>query len=246
MQARNSIASAVRKLTTLQRAAGKPLAIVLAGHNGSGKSTLWYDHLADELQLPLINADRMMLSILPPPDADDHLRPWAQQLRDEDQTWMRVAQNGVSAFIAQAMGQKAPFAVETVFSHWKENADGTISSKLDLLRELQRAGYFVQLVFVGLSTVELSMARVLTRKAQGGHDVNPVRLRQRFPRTQRAINAALDMVDAAILVDNSRSKRTAFTPCLVRTRDTVIYDIRTSRTPVKAISNWLDIVAPQI
>ena len=25
-----------------QRASGKPLAIVLAGHNGSGKSTLWY------------------------------------------------------------------------------------------------------------------------------------------------------------------------------------------------------------
>ena len=44
----------------------KPLAIVLAGHNGSGKSTLWYDKLADQLRIPLVNADRLTLSILPP------------------------------------------------------------------------------------------------------------------------------------------------------------------------------------
>jgi hypothetical protein len=56
----------------------KPLAIVLACHNGSGKSTLWYDKLADQLKIPLINADRLTLSILPHPiDAKQTLRPWA-------------------------------------------------------------------------------------------------------------------------------------------------------------------------
>ena len=38
---------------------------VLFGHNGSGKSTMWYEHIVDNIQIPLINADRMMLSILP-------------------------------------------------------------------------------------------------------------------------------------------------------------------------------------
>lgn len=46
----------------------KPVAFVLAGHNGSGKSTLWRERLSDALRIPLINADRMMLSILPEPD----------------------------------------------------------------------------------------------------------------------------------------------------------------------------------
>jgi len=41
------------------------MAFVLAGHNGSGKSTLWYQRLADQLQIPLVNADRLTLSILP-------------------------------------------------------------------------------------------------------------------------------------------------------------------------------------
>ncbi len=37
------------------------LVIVVAGHNGAGKTTLWYSCLANELQLPLLNADRMLL-----------------------------------------------------------------------------------------------------------------------------------------------------------------------------------------
>jgi predicted ATPase len=60
-----SAIAAIREVRAAQEATEKPLAIVLAGHNGSGKSTLWYRSLADELQVPLINADRMMLSILP-------------------------------------------------------------------------------------------------------------------------------------------------------------------------------------
>ena len=39
--------------------------IALLGTNGSGKSTMWKLYLSDKLQIPLINADRMMLSMLP-------------------------------------------------------------------------------------------------------------------------------------------------------------------------------------
>lgn len=67
-------------------AGDKPLAIVLAGHNGSGKSTFWYSKLADNLRIPLVNADRLTLSILPPPLDDGRtLRPWAAALRDKDE-----------------------------------------------------------------------------------------------------------------------------------------------------------------
>jgi predicted ABC-type ATPase len=60
-----NVGAAVLKVITRQKSSGKPLAIVLAGHNGAGKSTMWYDHLAPQLKLPLVNADRMMLSVLP-------------------------------------------------------------------------------------------------------------------------------------------------------------------------------------
>ena len=82
--------------------ARKPLAVILAGHNGSGKSTLWYGRIAPRIQRPLINADRMMLSLLPERDSNGRLPAWAARFRDEDTAWMRVAQKGVEAFIEQA------------------------------------------------------------------------------------------------------------------------------------------------
>ena len=63
------LAEAVDQVLQTQIASGKPLAIIVAGHNGSGKSTLWNERLAPELNIPLVNADRMMLSILPEPRA---------------------------------------------------------------------------------------------------------------------------------------------------------------------------------
>lgn len=233
------LAATVDDIIKRQLVSGKPLAIVLAGHNGSGKSTLWYDHLADKLQVPLINADRMMLSILP---EKRPLPAWATHLRDDDEDWMGVAQKGVQSFVAQAMVQQVPFVTETVFSYWQQREDGTFASKIDTIRELQQAGYFVLLIFVGLGDVGLSIARVKTRKAKGGHDVNWKKLEERFPRTQRAIAAALPVVDAAILVDNSRGEKQAFTPVRVQAGDAVIFDSRIIQAQPPIITAWMDVV----
>ena len=123
-----------------------------------------------------------MLSILPETGSDGTLIPWAQSLRDTDQSWMKVAQDGVQAFVGHAMQSKVPFAMETVFSYWEELPDGTVHSKLDLIRDMQAAGYFVLLLFVGLANVELSILRVQTRVAEHGHDVETERLVRRFPK----------------------------------------------------------------
>lgn len=222
----------------------KPLAIILAGHNGAGKSTLWYEHIADELQIPLVNADRMMLSILPEKNQRNRLRSWAQSLRDNNNLWMEIAQKGVEAFVAQAMGKRAAFAVETVFSYWDIQPDGTVKSKINLIESLQDAGYFVLLMFVGLSNVNLSVGRVQTRAIEGGHNVDFNKLLERFPRTQHAVGNALNVADAAILFDNSRSTNLAFTPVQIRAKQKIIYDIRHEKRKARVITNWLDIVAP--
>ena len=112
-------------LLTSMPTGDKPLAIVLAGHNGSGKSTLWYDKLADQLRIPLVNADRLTLSILPPPiDQKQTLRPWAANLRDNDERWQKLSQDGVQLFMGLIMDQHMPFAFETVFSYLERQADG--------------------------------------------------------------------------------------------------------------------------
>jgi predicted ABC-type ATPase len=240
-----SLAEAVEQAQAAQRASHKPFAIVLAGHNGSGKSTMWYEYLA-ALQMPLINADRMMLSILPEIMSGAPLPQWAASLRDNNASWMQVAQQEVEAFVALAMARRVPFAMETVFSHWRLRGDGTIESKIDRIREMQAAGYFVVLLFVGLTSRELSIARVLTRVARGGHNVAVPKLVARFPRTQRAIEQARLVADASILVDNSREASKAFTVCRIQLKAAEIFDLRNRRAPVAAeILSWLNLVAPR-
>lgn len=242
-----NLKSAVDQVLQAQIETEKPLAIILAGHNGSGKSTMWRKILSPKLELPLLNADRMMLSILPEASSDGALPDWARHLRDDDKGWQQVAQDGVKAFAAHAMAVKVPFATETVFSHWKEREDGTVESKVDTINELQDAGYFVMLFFVGLSNHGISMARVSQRVQENGHSVDPAKLVTRFPRTQRAIREALKVADASVLTDNSRNEKQAFTVCRVQLGEKALYDIRTPEngmTVPAAITEWLDIVSP--
>lgn len=125
-------------------AGDKPLAIVLAGHNGSGKSTFWHNKLADVLQIPLVNADRLTLSILPTPSGDPRALPvWAAELRDKDERWQRLSQESVQLFTGLIMAERMPFAIETVFSYLVKHEDGSYQSKQDLIVALQQAGYAV-------------------------------------------------------------------------------------------------------
>lgn len=236
---------AVEQVLAAQKRTKKPLAIILAGHNGSGKSTLWRKSLSSQLRIPLLNADRMMLSILPEPDSSGALIDWAQELRDTDQGWMQVAQSGVTAFAAHAMRVKVPFAIETVFSHWRVFEDGSVESKLDLIRDLQNAGYFVLLIFVGLTNAELSILRVMTRVAEHGHGVPQEKLVDRFPRTQQAIREAAKIADATIFTDNSRSEKQAFTVCRVQLGEEIVFDLRgTGESVPRVIQEWLEKVCP--
>jgi len=225
----------------------KPLALILAGHNGSGKSTLWYCHLADQLQIPLINADRMMLSILPEVDKANALPAWAIQIRDQHESWMLIAQKGVEAFVAQAVEKKVPFAMETVFSHLKLDVNGrVVESKIDKIHQLQKQGYFVLLLFVGLTSKDLSIARVRTRVSSMGHNVAEEKLIHRFPRTQRALTLALEEADATVLVDNSRKVEEAFTLCRAQIKGKILFDLRNRKNEAvpPEIKAWLDVVCP--
>jgi predicted ABC-type ATPase len=227
----------------------KPVAIVLAGHNGSGKSTLWYDRLADDLQIPLVNADRLTLSLLPPLLTDNKLKAWASRLRDEDERWQKLSQDGVQLFMGLAMDQGMSFAFETVFSYLEPQPDGTFKSKTDVIRTLQKSGYYVILLFVGLASADLSIARVSTRRRQGGHDVPEAKLRSRFPRTQQAIRMASEVADLTLMLDNSRNIENAFSLVRAQGRKEILYDCRDvgfRQDPdlVRIAGLWLRQVAP--
>lgn len=225
----------------------KRVAIILAGHNGSGKSSFWNDRLANHFQLPLLNADRLTLSFLPP-DHPAPLRPWACDLRDNRTEWQAFSQACVKAFVDTAVSRRLPFAVETVFSYLVERG-GVYHSKVEWIRKFQDSGYFVILIFVGLASPELSILRVSTRIAQGGHAVAEDKLLHRFPRTQKAIGMAANVADMTWMFDNSGDLNQAFRLARAQARDTVHYDCRhfsqnEDTSFVGIASSWLNQVVP--
>lgn len=144
--------------------------------------------------------------------------------------------------------QRMSFAFETVFSHLRKRRDGSFESRADNILQLQKAGYLVVLLFVGLTSPGLSLLRVQTRKAQGGHDVPRATIYSRFPRTQRAVGLAAPLADMTLMFDNSRTERQAFALVRAQRHSRVLFDcrdesFRVSRGLRNVALRWLPKVA---
>jgi predicted ABC-type ATPase len=85
------------------------------------------------------------------------------------------------------------FIAETVFSH---------SSKVDLVHEALRAGYFVSL-HVLMIPEELAVARVASRVEQGCHEEPEEKIRGRYARLWTNVLVATETASSAYFWDNS-------------------------------------------
>jgi predicted ABC-type ATPase len=153
--------------------------VVVAGPNGAGKTT-FVETFLKTTGLRIVNPDQIARALSP--DAPDTVAYEAAQLADT------VRRDLVSRRIS--------FCMETVFS----DPDG---AKVAFLREARSQGYVVFLVFIGLSSGDLAIARVVQRTEAGGHDVPDEKVTARFPRTFENLRQAITFVDHALLFDNS-------------------------------------------
>jgi predicted ABC-type ATPase len=163
----------------------QPVLLVVAGPNGAGKST-FFDEYLDALDLPYVNADRVARILRDATPAASREEVDRRAFREAERLRKALVEAGLS------------FCTETVFSD-------PVGAKLALLQGARRRGFAVFLVFVGLDSPALSVARVKQRVGQGGHDVPDDKLHARFPRTLANLRAAVPVVDEAFLLDNSSS-----------------------------------------
>lgn len=171
--------SRTRELLGTILAIDQPRLVVIAGPNGAGKTTFYETFLAS-LPLPFVNADRIARTLAPEDPAS--IAYGAAEVADRERR--------------ELLALRRSFIMETVFSD-------PAGDKLGFLRDAQAAGYAIILLFVGIESPDLSILRVTQRVLEGGHDVPPDKLQQRFPRTQRNLEAALRFVDVAAVFDNS-------------------------------------------
>jgi predicted ABC-type ATPase len=156
----------------------RPVVVALAGPNGAGKSTFFDAYLA-RTGLRFINADVLALSL--------GMEPYA-------------AAKKADAIRRELVQLRESFIFETVFSD-------PVGDKLTFLKECEKAGYTVLLIFIGISAPKISDERVAMRVAQGGHDVPANKIIERYPRVMNNLKRALAEVAHVRVYDNSDLER---------------------------------------
>ena len=138
-----------------------PTCWIIAGPNGAGKTTFALEYLPQIANCRnFINADLIASGLAP-------LAP-STELSTASRLFLKEIKTGVQV--------RKDFAFETTLSG---------RSYLKLIRQLQIESWEVQLVYLALSSVELSKLRVAERVAHGGHDIPLVDIERRFPKSLR-------------------------------------------------------------
>ena len=132
---------------------------IIAGPNGSGKTTFAKKFLPDYVKCPnFVNADLIAQGLSP-------FSP-------------RSAAIKAGKLVLSQIHEFADSGVDFAF-------ESTLSGKLyvNLFRKLKIKGYKIHLFFLWIPNIELSIARIKDRVAEGGHNVPVQDVKRRFKRS---------------------------------------------------------------
>ncbi|MCT8126613.1 hypothetical protein H1D31_11370 [Alishewanella sp. BS5-314] len=149
-----------------------PTCWIIAGPNGAGKTTFALEFLPNVVRCHhFINADLIAAGLSP-------LNPEIE-LMNASRIFLSELEKRIQA--------SESFAFET-----------TLAGKtyLKLVKNLQAKGWRVELIYLALPSVDVSLLRVAERVAHGGHNIPTQDVRRRFPRSlSNLLNHFAPLVD---------------------------------------------------
>ena len=135
-----------------------PRCLIIAGPNGAGKTTFAHEFLPRDSLLRFINNDWIAKGLSP-------LDPTAGQIS---------AGRIFFSELDRASAAQQDFAFETTLSG---------VAYLPRLRRWKAAGYTVEIIYLKLDDVRISLERITARVRAGGHHVPEADARRRFERS---------------------------------------------------------------
>lgn len=155
--------------------------VVLAGTNGAGKSSVLGRGIIEHGGL-FVNPDDLAKSLI-----SEH--PGMDPAQANSDAW-------------QLMVDDLDDAIEhdTVYSFETTLGGNTIPRKL---REAVDRGRQVQIIYVGLNSVDLHISRVALRVSKGGHPIPEQDIRRRYDHSRENMVSLIGVVAEAWVFDNS-------------------------------------------
>lgn len=160
-----------------------PTCWIIAGPNGAGKTTFALEYLANIAGCSyFINADLIAAGLSP-------LAPERELI-----TASKIFLHEITACISK----KSNFAIETTLSG---------RSYLKLINKLKADGWVVELIYLALPNVEMSIQRVAERVKHGGHNIPLKDIERRFPRSlDNLLYQFSDIVDNCLCFMNDNKE----------------------------------------
>ncbi len=174
---------------------GSPWLWLLAGPNGAGKSTYARNLLANVEEIVGPDELAYQLSQDVPESAALQAGRLAVRRRNE------------------LLEQRRSFAVETTLSGRRH---------LLLIERARSEGWSIGVVYIGLGSPDLAIARVRERVSQGGHDVPAADTRRRYQRGLGNLAIVYERADWLVVLDNS-SVRNRMKRVLEVNKGTVVF-----------------------
>lgn len=151
--------------------------ILVAGVNGAGKSTLY--HILDELHgMPRVNTDEIVSTFGKWNNPSDVMKAGKIAVKQIDMFF----KNGESF-----------------------NQETTLCGK-SIIKNIQRAkaeGYFVEVHYVGIDSMDLAKERVHHRVAKGGHGISDSDIERRYIESFKNLAIILNKCDLITFYDNT-------------------------------------------
>lgn len=184
-----------------------PDVVIIAGPNGAGKSTFAPDLLTKYYpNIPFLNADTIAESMGSAPNVE-----------------MKAGRIMLARMQEHAKSNES-FAFESTLA---------ARTYLRFLKTLQGKDYSVQIAFLWLPAVDLSIQRVAERVRVGGHDIPIATIRRRFDRgRENFLNLYMSIADAWRLYNAS-----AEVPALIASGDKIEGDIIINEELWQTINN---------
>ena len=161
-----------------------PYLYIIAGCNGAGKTTASFTILPEMLKCKeFVNSDEIAKGLSPFNASNIAVAVEASRIM-----YKRVK---------ELISISETFAMETTLA---------TRSVVNLIREAQREGYFVTLLFFWLNTPELAIERVKMRVAASGHDIPEQTIRRRYDAgIHNLFELYIPICDYWMITDNSMS-----------------------------------------
>lgn len=153
----------------------KPLLICVCGCNGAGKTTM----ISGMLSCPEFSPSPVL---------------------DPDRIARESLLNGVDA--GREAIRRSKGYLDRGLSHIRES---TMTAKMDarIVAKAKQSGFYTTLLYIGISSPELAIARIMTRVQSGGHMIPDEIVRRRFMRSLANLPAMLKLFDRSWIFDNS-------------------------------------------